>query len=155
MVTGSNELQLSSGVLLDSIPDFDSISTFDLLGAINSTGNYLFASNMDLGSVKRVRLSTSLTTNIFNALDNVDDRTANVDTWDDFDGTQAAVGNVEMYYAVTDDNPASGSASFSSYKPFTQTEEQGRGFKYKAIFTTDDLAYNIKCTAMSVTAATI
>ena len=155
MKTDANELQLSSGVLIDSVTDFDALSDFDLLGAINSTGNYVFASNMDLTAVKRVRLSTSLTSNIFNALDNVDDRTANIDTWSDFDGTQAAVGNIEMYYAVTDDNPASGSASWSSYKPFTQTEEQGRGFKYKAIFTTEDVAYNIKCTAMSVTAATI
>jgi hypothetical protein len=155
MKTDANELQLSSGVLIDSVTDFDAVSNFDLLGAINSTGNYVFASNMDLTAVKRVRLSTSLTSNIFNALDNVDDRTANIDTWSDFDGTQAAVGNIEMYYAVTDDNPASGSASWSSYKPFTQTEEQGRGFKYKAIFTTEDVAYNIKCTAMSVTAATI
>tara|TARA_R110000824_G_scaffold69136_7_gene178093 strand:+ start:2150 stop:4771 length:2622 start_codon:yes stop_codon:yes gene_type:complete len=155
MVTDANELQLASSVLLDSVADFDALSDFDLLGAIDTTGTYVFASNMDLTSVKRVRLSETLVSNIFNALDNFDDRSANIDTWEDFDGTEAAVGDIDMYFAVTDDDPASGGASWSAYKPFTQSEEQGRGFKFKAVFTTTDVAYNVKCTGMTVTAATI
>ena len=89
-------------------------------------------------------------------LDFIDSRTANIDTWDDFDGTAGAQPtNIDMFYSSTDDDPASGGATFTAYKKFTQVEEHARGFKFRAIFTTDDPAYQIQCSVMSVTAATI
>ena len=46
----------------------------------------------------------------------------------------AAVANIAMYYASTDDDPASGGATWSSYNEFQSAEEYARGFKFKAIF---------------------
>ena len=107
---------------------------------------------MDKSSKTRVRLQASTTSSIVNSLDLVDSRAALIDDWESFDGTgDAAVGNIAMYYASTDDDPASGGATWSSYNEFQSAEEYARGFKFKAIFTTSDTAYNIKCSAMSVT----
>tara|TARA_R110000803_G_scaffold118438_1_gene186831 strand:- start:674 stop:1459 length:786 start_codon:yes stop_codon:yes gene_type:complete len=155
MVTDDAELQLSSSVLMDSVSDIDALDDFDTMGAIDSSGTYVFGTNMDLSTVKRVRLTSTVATTIFNAVSAIDSITANIDTWQDFDGDEEAVGDMVMYYSTTDDNPSSGSPTWTSYKPFTQTEEQGRGFRYKAVFTTSNTAYNIRCTAMNVTAATI
>ena len=150
-------LQIASNVLLDSVADFDAISNFDLLGNIESSGEYFFASKLDKGSKTRVRLQASTTSNIVNVLDLIDSRSANIDTWADFDGDsgQAAVGNIAMYYRTTDDDPNSGSPTWSAYKLFQSSEAYARGFDFKAVLTTSDPAYNINCTAMSVTSNTL
>jgi len=156
-LVSSNTLQLGSAVLLDSVPDFDLIANFDLLGNINTTGNYYFATKLDKGSKTRVRLQASTTSNIVNSLDLFDSRSANIDTWADFDGDsgQAAVGNIAMYYRSTDDDPNTGSPTWSVYKLFQSSEAYARGFDFKAVLTTSDPAYNINCTAMSVTSNTL
>jgi len=152
----SNQLQLSGGGLLDAASDFDLIPNFDFLGGISSTGTYDFASNIDMTSKTRVRLTANLTALTSIVLDNIDARTANIDTWEDFDGTAGAnPTNIAMYYASTDDNPSSGSPTFTAYKLFTQAEEHARAFKFRAIFTSSDPAYTVRCSALAVTAATI
>ena len=152
----SNQLQLAGGGTLDSESDFDLISNFDFIGGVASTGTYDFATNMDLTSKTRVRLTANLTVLTSLLLDNFDSRIANIDTWEDFDGTAGAnPTNVQMFYASTDDDPASGGATFTAFKLFTQIEEHARGFKFRAIFSTSDPAYTVRCSAMSVTAATI
>lgn len=154
LLVASNKLKLSSGTLLDSVADFDSISDFDVLGAINTSGTYIFANRIDKGTVTRVRLQASTTSNIINVQDKIDSRTANIDTWQNFDGTDAAVANIQLYFRQTDDDP-SGSPSWSSYKEFQSVEAVARAFEFKSVFTTDDSAYNIECSAMSVTSNTL
>ena len=156
-IVQSNVLQLGSAVLLDSVADFDAIANFDLLGNINSTGTYFFANKLDKGSQTRVRLQASTTSSIVNALDLIDSRSANIDTWADFDGNsgQAAVGNIAMYYRTTNNDPNSGSPTWSVYKLFQSSEAYARGFDFKAVLTTSDPAYTIKCTALSVTSNTL
>jgi len=103
-----------------------------------------------------VRLTANLTALTAIVLDNIDARTANIDTWEDFDGTAGAnPTNIAMYYASTDDNPSSGSPAFTAYKLFTQAEEHARAFKFSATFTSSAPAYTVRCSAMAVTAATI
>ena len=151
-MVADNKLQLASNVQLDAVADFDAISNFDLLGNIVSEGSYLFANMIDKSSKTRVRLQGSTTSAIVNVLDKIDARSANIDTWADFDGTgDAAVGNVVLYFAQTDDNPSSGSPTWSAYKEFQSVEAYARGFKFKAVLTTSDPAYNIQVSAMSVT----
>ena len=155
LLVDANKLQLSGTGLLDDQSDFDLIANFDLMGGLASSGTYDFATNMDLSTKKRVRLTANLTAASIIALDEFDSRTGNIDSWDDFDGTAGAQpANIEMYYASTDDDP-SGSPSFSAYKKFTQIEEHARAFKFRAILTTSDPAYNIQCSAMSVVSAII
>ena len=150
-----NNLKLVGATLLDSISDFDSIENFDNTGGTQSTGTYEFANQIDLGSVTRARLTAKVTSVATLQNDLIDNRTANIDTWDDFDGTAGAQPtNIEVYFASTDDDP-SGSPSFTSFKLFQQTEVRARAFKFKAVLTTSDPAYNVSCSALAVTSATI
>ena len=155
-MVSSNKLQLTSSVDLDDVANFDLIADFDFLGNVNTTGIYEFATKLDKSSPTRIRLQASVTSAIVNILDLVDSRAANIDTWADFDGTgDAAVCNVETYYASTNDDPASGSATWSPYKLLQSNEAFARGFKFKAELSTNDTAYNIQVSALSVTSTTI
>ena len=147
----SNRLGLTSTGQLDSQSDFDAIPIFDLIGSLNASGTYTFANTLDLSSSKRCRLQASTTMDIFLAQDLVDLRTANINTWEDFDGTSGgAVGNIELYYRSSSDN-----SSYSAYKKFTSVEEQNRYFQFKAIFSTQDPAYSVRASTMVVTASII
>ena len=147
----SNRLGLTATGQLDSQSNFDAIPIFDLIGSLNTSGTYTFANTLDLSSSKRCRLQASTTMDIFLAQDLVDLRTANINTWEDFDGTSGgAVGNIELYYRSSSDN-----SSYSAYKKFTSVEEQNRYFQFKAIFSTQDPAYSVRASTMVVTASII
>ena len=155
-MVSSNKLQLTSSVQLDDVANFDLIADFDFLGNVNTSGTYEFATKLDKSSATRIRLQASVTSAIINILDKIDSRAANIDTWADFDGTgDAAVCNVETYYASTNDDPASGGATWSDWKLLQSNEEFAIGFKFKAELSTNDTAYNIQVSALSVTNATI
>lgn len=155
-MVSSNKLQLTSSVQLDDVANFDLIADFDFLGNVNTSGTYEFATKLDKSSATRIRLQASVTSAIINILDKIDSRAANIDTWADFDGTgDAAVCNVETYYASTNDDPASGGATWSAWKLLQSNEAFARGFKFKAELSTNDTAYNIQVSALSVTNATI
>ena len=48
--------------------------------------------------------------------DLIDSRSANIDTWTDFDGATATEVNAEMLVRVTQDNPSSGSPPILTFK---------------------------------------
>jgi len=102
-----NGLILGGPVLLDSISDFDAISSFDDLGTISATtGTYDFANKLDLGGKQPLRLTRHFVTQGFYPSDLFDDRTANVDTWTDFDGAKAEDVNAKLFVSTTDSDPA-------------------------------------------------
>ena len=101
-------------------------------------------------------MQASVTSAIVNILDLVDSRAALIDTWVDFDGTgDAAVCNVETYYASTNDDPSNANATWSPYKLLQSNEAFARGFKFKAELSTSDTAYNIQVSALSVTSTNL
>ena len=102
-----NGLILGGPVLLDSIADFDAITSFDDLGTITATsGTYDFANKLDLGGKQPLRLTRHFVTQGFYPSDLFDDRTANVDTWTDFDGAKATDVNAKLLVSTTDSDPA-------------------------------------------------
>ena len=102
-----NGLVLGGPVLLDSVSDFDAISSFDDLGTISATsGTYDFANKLDLGGKQPLRLTRHFVTQGFYPSDLFDDRTANVDTWTDFDGAKATDVNAKLLVSTTDSDPA-------------------------------------------------
>ena len=172
VVTDSN-LQLNSATLLDSVPDFDGISDFNFLGGLNTSGTYIFANQIDKGSVVRQRLQASATVNIVNTNAFIDQRTANIDTWTSFDNTgDAAVGNLKVFYAESSDGVFGSidevtqnidtwsdfdtiTNDYIEFKEFQSVEVNNRHFKFKAEISTEDPAYNVRCSALSVTSNTL
>jgi len=101
-----NGLVLGSLATLDSEPDFDSIADFDFIGAVDITGgSYEFANTLDLGGKQPLRLRRHFVTQGFLPNDLIDKRTANVDTWTDFDGATAFDVNATLSVATTDSDP--------------------------------------------------
>ena len=120
--------------------------------ATNATGEYAFNEVLDLGGVFSLDLKRHIQTESFYSGSLFNSRTALIDTWTDFDGGQATATNCEMLVAVTQDNPSSGSPTFTAFQTFVNGTYKGRGFKFKVILSTDDPAQNIKVSELGYTA---
>ena len=106
-----NGLVLGSLVTLDDEADFDSIADFDFIGAVDITGgSYDFANTLDLGGKQPLRLRRHFVTQGFYPNDLVDRRTANIDTWTDFDQATAFDVNAKLLVATTDSDPDTSTA---------------------------------------------
>jgi len=101
-----NGLVLGSLELLDGVTDFDAIADFDFLGAVDITGgSYEFANTLDLGGKQPLRLRRHFVTQGFYPNDLIDKRSANIDTWTDFDGATAFDVGASLLVATTDIDP--------------------------------------------------
>ena len=101
-----NGLVLGSLETLDSVTDFDSIADFDFLGAVDITGgSYEFANTLDLGGKQPLRLRRHFVTQGFYPNDLIDKRSANIDTWTDFDAATAFNVGASLLVATTDLDP--------------------------------------------------
>ena len=101
-----NGLVLGSLDELDGVTDFDAIVDFDFLGAVDITGgSYEFANTLDLGGKQPLRLRRHFVTQGFYPNDLIDKRSANIDTWTDFDAATAFDVGASLLVAVTDLDP--------------------------------------------------
>ena len=153
-------LVLQGTTLLDDVADFDNITNFDFAGhddittgPISSTGSYEFQNVVDLGAKFNLILKRRLVT--FGILPNslFDSRTGNIDTWTDVDGGTVESVNAKLLVATTDDDPSSGSASFTQFNVFANGEYSARGFKFKCELTSDDPAQNINVSELGFEAS--
>ncbi len=142
----------------DSITDLDTVSSLDDFGGIVSSGTYDFGGTaggdtLDLGGVFSLDLKRHFLTEAFYPNDLFDSRTANIDTWTDFDGVEATDVNAEMLVRVTQDDPTSGSPTYTGFQTFANGTYKGRGFQFRTNFTSNDPAQDIKVTQMGYTAS--
>tara|TARA_R110000824_G_scaffold82503_3_gene206809 strand:+ start:10784 stop:13894 length:3111 start_codon:yes stop_codon:yes gene_type:complete len=152
----SNLLSLGGEDLLDTMPDFDLIKDFDAAGGVADTGTYTFANAISFGAVTRCRLVSNVKSAISNIRDTIDARTASVDDWDDIDNADTSADlDCQLYFRSTQDDPASGGATWTGYTKFQATESKARGFQFQAILSSDSDDYNIAVSELSVTAETI
>ena len=100
-----NGLVLDSTVLFDTVADVDQIADFDFSGDVASSGSYEFANTLDLGSKQPLRLRRHFVTQGFYPNDLFDSRTANIDTWTDFDSATAFDVGATLLVATTDLDP--------------------------------------------------
>ena len=101
-----NGLVLGSKVFIDDVADFDAIADFDFLGAVDKTGaSYDFANTLDLGGIQPLNIRRHIVSQGFYPNDLIDKRTANVDTWTDFDGATAFDVNARLLVATTQGDP--------------------------------------------------
>tara|TARA_A100001515_G_scaffold42264_2_gene33335 strand:- start:127 stop:3744 length:3618 start_codon:yes stop_codon:yes gene_type:complete len=100
-------LLLDGTLLIDDVTqNIDDLSNIDFAGPINSSGSYDFQNIVDLGAIFNLTLKRRFLT--FGILPNdlLDSRTANIDTWSEFDGDLAEDVNAKMLVATTNIDPA-------------------------------------------------
>jgi len=100
-------LLLDGTLLIDDVTqDIDDLSNIDFAGPINSSGSYEFQNKVDLAAIFNLTLKRRFLT--FGILPNdlIDSRTANINTWTEFDGTKAEDVNAKLLVATTDIDPA-------------------------------------------------
>ena len=135
-------LALDGDGLFDDIVDFDAIATLDFYGAIESSGEYTFASTIDLGAVFSLDLRRYFVTRGFFPSDLLDSRTGDVDAWSDWDGGVIDGVNARLYLRRTPDDP-SGTPAWSGWQEFVNGTFLGRAFQFKAELISNDPAESI------------
>ncbi len=144
-------LKLAGTDLVDAIADVDAVADWDSAGGVAASGTYDFAAGIDFGSVKRARLTATVSAIVVNVLDRIDDRSNPIDQWDDLDGTAGADADARVEVRETDDDPA-GSPTWSAWRRLDSAEVEARGLDFRAVLTTADPAYNIHLDTLTVDA---
>lgn len=114
------------------------------------TGTYKFANGIDLGSVKRVRMTTRIAVSIYRPADTIDSRVGNIDTWEDFDGALQAGADAKIYVRHTDDNPSGSPVSWSTWERIDSAEFEARGFEFYIFLNRESADYNILISELGV-----
>tara|TARA_R100001163_G_scaffold64356_1_gene58370 strand:- start:70 stop:3642 length:3573 start_codon:yes stop_codon:yes gene_type:complete len=100
-------LLLDGTLLFDEITqNIDDLSNIDFAGPINSSGTYEFQNKVDLSAIFNLTLKRRFVTSGLLVNDLIDSRTALINTWTEFDGTQADDVNAKLLVATTDIDPA-------------------------------------------------
>ena len=153
----TNTLNLVGGGNFDDITDFDAVGSLDDFGGILPLGTYDFGGTaggdtLDLGGVFSLDLKRHFLTEAFYPSDLFDSRGL-IDDITDFDGATATEVNAEMLVRVTQDNPTSGSPTYTDFQTFANGTYKGRGFQFRAKLTSDDTAQDIKVSQLGYTAS--
>ncbi len=153
----TNSLNLTGTGLFDAITNFDLEGSIDDIGGIAPLGTYEFGgaaatSFLDLGGVFSLDLKRHFLTEAFFPSD-LFDSISDIDARVDFDGSVATEVNAEMLVAVTQDNPSSGSPTYTSFQTFANGQYKGRGFKFKVNLTSEDPDQDIRVFQLGYTAS--
>ncbi len=153
----TNTLNLIGGGNFDDITDFDTVGSLDDFGGIVPLGTYDFGGTaggdtLDLGAVFSLDLKRHFLTQAFYPSDLFDSRGL-IDDVTDFDGATATEVNAEMLVRITQDNPSSGSPTYTDFQTFANGTYKGRGFQFRAKLTSNDVAQDIKVSELGYTAS--
>jgi len=135
-------LCLDGDTLMDSIPDFDAITSMDYLGNIFPFGTYYFANQLDFGRAYAVDLQRYFVTRGFFPSNLIDSKLENIDDWTDFDGDLADKVNAKLLLRATNDDPA-GTPTWGAWQEFVNGTFNGRGFEFKAELYSGNRSQNI------------
>tara|TARA_Y100000114_G_scaffold76975_1_gene70711 strand:+ start:7901 stop:11161 length:3261 start_codon:yes stop_codon:yes gene_type:complete len=123
---------LKGNVLWDSVSDVDALASWDFPNNVLSTGTYEFASVLDLEDTYNVLLERRLAFTGFNV------------------STGAAVTDVDakVFVSTTNDDPSSGSPTFTAFQEFSTTMLNARGFKFKVVLSSSNVTSNVCVTEL-------
>jgi hypothetical protein len=113
----------------------------------NSTGTYVFNSILDLGGAFTLTLRRKIQSIGYYIGDEFDNRTDNIDTWTDFDGTVANDTDCQVYVRTSTDG-----TNYGSYNVFANGEFKARYFQFKAALAVTDTAQNLNIQQLGYTA---
>jgi len=153
----TNSLSLSGQGQFDSISDFDAENSIDDIGGVSPLGSYEFGgaagtSFLDLGGVFSLDLKRHFLTQAFYPNDLFDARGL-IDSITDFDGATATEVNADMLVSITQDDPTSGSPTYTGFQTFANGTYKGRGFKFKVNLTSKDTSQDIRVFELGYTAS--
>ena len=149
MVALDGVLKFEADTLIDGVTDLiDDWELIDAIGGVDTSGSYVFDSYIDLGTVYTSRVIANLEFTGFVIGDYIDDRTALMDTWQDFENFPSDI-TVNLYVATTDDDP-SGSPTWSAWQKFTVGDYICRAYKFKVEASTTDPDHQINISNLSV-----
>ena len=117
----------------------------------NASGTYDFVETLDLGSTFSLQLKRHFQGVGFYVGDEFDNRTQDIDTWTDFDGTVANDANAKIAVRTTTDDPSS-SPTYTSFNDFANGTFKGRGFQFRITLSTADKAQNMNLQQAGYTA---
>ena len=113
----------------------------------NATGTYDFVDTLDLGATFSLVLKRHFQGVGFYTGDQFDNRTDNIDTWTDFDGSIANDANVKVAVRTSTDM-----SSYSDFNDFANGTFKGRGFQFRITLDTADTAQNMNLQQAGYTA---
>ena len=153
----TNSLNLTGTGLFDAVTDLDAVSSLDDIGGIAPLGTYEFGgtpggTTFDLGDVFSLDLKRHFLTEAFFPSD-LFDSIPDLDARGDFDGLTATKVNAEMLVRVTQDDPNSGSPTYTAFQTFANGTYKGRGFQFKVNLTSNDPAQDIRVFQLGYTAS--
>ena len=114
----------------------------------NATGTYDFVDTLDLGGVFSLTLKRHFQGVGFYTGDLFDNRTDNIDTWVNFDGSEAPDANAKLAVRTSTDM-----TNYSDFNDFANGTFKGRGFKFRVTLNTSDTAQNINLQQLGYTAS--
>ena len=117
----------------------------------STSGVYSFAAGFDFGVVRKFRLRTDIAVSVINIGTSIDDRTANIDTWPDFDNTRDADMDIQIWVRTTDDDP-NNNPTWSSWERIDSAEYEARGADFQARVSTEDAQYLPQIEELSINA---
>jgi predicted phage tail protein len=135
-----NGLVLGLENTIDGVSDFDAIEDLDLLAnSVATGGTYAFANTLDLGGKQPLILQRHIVTKGFYNNQLFDDRSENINTWTDFDGTTVAVDvNAKLLVATTDSDPDTSTAGTYAISGTTITiTKSSHGYSVGSFVTVD------------------
>jgi hypothetical protein len=147
------KLELATPGTIDDVADWDAIADFDQAGsATAATGTYGFSVGVDLGNVRRVRLTSVIEATAVNLYDLIDDRTLPIDTWPDMDGVDGAPGDAQLWARITDDDPNGADPAWSEPLRIDTCEVSCRGIgAIELRLATEDAAYTLQISRLRLT----
>jgi hypothetical protein len=136
-VTIDGALTLDAVTPMDDWPDLDAVTAFDRVGGTVSSGSFTFASGMDFGALRRLRLRSHILLSASGVLDLIDARPEDSDLWPDFDGSLEAEVDALIEARTTPDDPA-GSPVWSDWGRIDSHEISARALQARAFLSTSD-----------------
>jgi hypothetical protein len=133
-------LRLAAVLPIDDWGLIDGLGPVDTIGGIVPDGIYNFASGLDLGSVKVVRLRSDIALTAVDIFDLIDARENNIDEWPAFDGVDGGEVDVVMEVRVTPDDPEA-SPIWSYWSRVDNTEITARGIQSRARLSSTDNSF--------------
>ena len=140
------------GVSIGTSLDDPIIGSLDDIGGIAPSGTYDFANTLDLGAVFSLDLVRHFKTEGFYPSDLFDSRTAQLDTWTDFEGSEANDVDAQLFVRRTQDDPSSSNPTYTAFEPFSSGRFKARGFQFRTVLTSNDPAQDIRVFELGYTA---
>ena len=135
-------ITLDGSSYLDDILDVDALPTFDVMGDVQSSGTYQFATTVDFGNTFSIDFSRYFVTRGYYPSNLIDSRLEDIDNWSDWDGGVIDAVNAVLELRSTTDNP-SGTPTWGGWQPFVNGTYRGRGFQFRTTLTSEDVSQNI------------